>query len=463
MNYFFKLPLKRRLVVVLSFLVASVVVGIVGKPSRVLLLIAALLLLSGGWRISKPRSFVFVLILMPALVGLVLTHFDWHHPFLSRYAAGLFSVIAVLLLMDGIRIEEWIELLHAKGDGTPVSRLAPLLVGTAVGTISMSSNIQEQRACRKLANVHAWRAKSKTSIFLDSVALPFYNAVESHDLIDDALHRWGAHDAGSTLHTASESSIPADLTFGNSNFTARLSDLNDFPGFRNVSIAAMSKIPIAEAWSGMISQLSKPARVLDIGDPTKRFAKCLLANGFEVVLADKYASGQAFRGLSYQDAIPKALEKPFQEALKYENEHVLFHHTCFLEAINEAGVREVLNRLREGLHTGAHVCFDYPTTIMPATQSVIFCGSVDSLDKVEFVYLQHERDGAIHRARLEYTLIRGSEVSCVRTPVSFIVPDLTDVLVAAQDKGFSCSLRSMPGACSLFPGEIAFVDLQLKT
>jgi len=125
MNYFPRLPLKLRLVVVLSFLVASVIVGIAGKPSRVLLLTAALLLLSGGWRISKARSFVFVLILMPALFGLVLTHFDWQHPFLSRYAAGLFSVIAVLLLMDGIRIEEWIELLHAKGDGTPVSRLAP--------------------------------------------------------------------------------------------------------------------------------------------------------------------------------------------------------------------------------------------------------------------------------------------------------------------------------------------------
>jgi hypothetical protein len=463
MNYFFRLPLKLRLVVVLSFLVASVIVGIAGKPSRVLLLMAALLLVSGGWRISKPRSCVFVLILMPALFGLVLTHFDWHHPFLSRYAAGLFSVIAVLLLMDGIRIEEWIELLHAKGGGTPVSRLAPLLVGTAVGTISMSSNIQEQRACRKLANVHAWRIKSKTSSFLDSIALPFYNAVESHDLIDDALHRWGAHDAGSTLRTASGSSIPGDLTFGNSNFTARLSDLNDFPGYRNVSIAAMSKIPIAEAWSGMISQLSKPARVLDIGDPTKRFAKCLLASGFEVVVADKYGSGQALRGIAYQDATPQTLEKPSREALKHDCEHVLFHYACFLEAVNEAGVREVFNRLREGLQTGAHVCFDYPTTIMPATQSMIFCGFLDSLNKVEFAYLQHERNGTIHRARLEYTFIHGSEVSCVRTPVSFIVPDLTDVLVAAKDKGFSGSVRAMPDACSLFPGEMACVDLQLKT
>ena len=40
MHYFSKLPLKLRLLVVLSFLIASVIVGIAGKPSRVLLLIS---------------------------------------------------------------------------------------------------------------------------------------------------------------------------------------------------------------------------------------------------------------------------------------------------------------------------------------------------------------------------------------------------------------------------------------
>jgi hypothetical protein len=225
----------------------------------------------------------------------------------------------------------------------------------------------------------------------------------------------------------------------------------------------MSKIPIAEAWSGLISQLSKPARVLDIGDPTERFAKCLLASGFEVVVADKYGSGLGLRGLAYQDATPKTLEKPSQATLIHECEHVLFHHTSFLEAINEASVYEVFDRLGKGLQTGAHVCFDYPTTIMPATQTIIFCGSIDSLEKVEFVYLQHERNGTVHRARLEYTFMHGPGISCVRTPVSFVVPNLADVLAAAKDKGFSCSLRAMPDARPLFTGEMTFVDLQLTT
>ena len=114
-NYFALVPVRIRLVIVLAFLVAAIAVGIAGRPSVTLLAISAVLLLAGGWRISWIRGFVLLLILVPAFVGLLLTGFDWRHPFLSRYLAGLFSVIAVLLLVDGIRIEEWIEMVRGFG------------------------------------------------------------------------------------------------------------------------------------------------------------------------------------------------------------------------------------------------------------------------------------------------------------------------------------------------------------
>ena len=208
MNYFARLPVRIRLVIVLSFLVVSIVVGILGRPSLALLVASILLFFSGGWRITRARSFVLVLILVPALVGLVLTHFDWRHPFLYRYFAGLFSVIAVLLLMDGVRIEEWIEMIRGRNARLGLSRLGPLMIGTAVGTISLSANIREQRACRKLADVYSWRAKSGTSIFLDSIALPFYNAVESDEFIEEALHRWGERDTGKVDREAVEERVP---------------------------------------------------------------------------------------------------------------------------------------------------------------------------------------------------------------------------------------------------------------
>lgn len=465
MNYFAKLPLKFRIVVVLCFLAASIVVGILGRPSLVLLLASVLLFLAGGWRISRARSFVLMLILVPALVGLLLTHFDWHHPFLSRYCAGLFSVIAVLLLMDGVRIEEWIEMVRGKEGGLPVSGLGPLLIGTAVGTISLASNIREQRACRKLANIYAWKAKSRTSIFLDSIALPFYNAVESHEFIDEALHRWGAHDAGPVPGAAPEIMAAQELTFGNSNFTVGLSDVTDFPFFADAMTAVLATVPIPKPWIQVISELAAPARVLDIGDGTALFATYLLERGFDVtVLVESQALDKALRRLPQPCTGLKVLEESFSYALVGECDHVFFHHASFLEAINQLGMRDVLERCHAISHAGARICFDYPATIMPGTQGAIFCGHVDNVGSVDYRYSQHEQDDdGLHRARLEYSIRQDHESFCVRAPVRFVAPALPDLLAAARDIGFSSSTYPMPGAFSFFAEEIVLVELQKRS
>lgn len=456
MTYFAKLPLKFRFAVVLCFLVASIVVGIVGRPSLILLLASVVLLLAGGWRISKARSFVLVLILVPALVGLLLTHFDWHHPFLSRYCAGLFSVIAVLLLMDGVRIEEWIDMVRKEG-GLPVSGLGPLLIGTAVGTISLASNIREQRACRKLANIYAWRAKLRASIFLDSIALPFYNAVESHEFIDEALHRWGAHEAGPVPGAVPEIVSVSELTFGNSNFAVRLSDVNDFPFFRETMTAVLSAVPIPAVWTQMISKLTTPASVLEIGNCTGLLAKNLLERGFDVtVLAET-------PGKTIPQPCPrlKVLEGSFSQALAGEFDHVFFHHASFLETINQLSLRNVLERCHDITHAGGRICFDYPVTIMPGTQGVIFCGHVNHVGSVEYRYSHHEHDGGnLHRARLEYSARKEHESFCVRAPLEFVAPVLPDLLAAAHDIGFSYSTYPLPGLFSIFAGEMVLVELQ---
>lgn len=446
-NYFAFVPVRIRLVIVLSFLIAAIIVGIAGRPSAILLLVSAILLLAGGWRITRMRSFVLLLILMPALVGLLLTHFDWHHPFLARYFAGLFSVIAVLLLVDGIRIEEWIEMVRGKEGGVAISGLGPLLIGTAVGTISLASNIREQRACRKLAKIHSWRAKPRASIFLDSVALPFYNAVESHEFIDEALHRWGAHD-GAT----SETRIPAEMTFGNSNFTGRLCDVKDFPLFTEVMSGIQRSRPIEEPWAKMISQLAMPAQILDIGDPAGQFAKCLRGNGFAVnVLADQ----RAFGGLTTSGRGTEGEVNPTYS-------HIFLHHNTFLEAVNEMGAHEVLARLHELSSAGALVCFDYPATVLPKAEGTILRGPIDGVGEVEYLYRQHEQENGMHRARLEYTVRRGHESFYVRVPLRFAAPALADVVALADETGYSSRTCPMPGAFSFLAGEMVFVEMKKR-
>ena len=462
MNYFARLPLKIRFPVVLCFLVASVVVGIIGRPSRTLLLAAALLFISGGWRISKARSFVLVLILVPALVGLLLTHFDWHHPFLIRYSAGLFSVIAALLLMDGIRIEEWIEIVRGKPGGPSFSGLGPLLIGTAVGTISLSSNIQEQRTCRRLANVYSWRAKSRASIFLDGIALPFYNAVESHEFIDEALHRWSPRDGGAT-GVPSGVSAPVDLVLGNSSFTARISDLNDFPLFTDIRAAVLSALPIPEPWTRGISQLSRPARILEIGDHGGQFTNHLLEQGFDIiVLTETHPWNNTLYGTPRRGASFRSIDASLEDAPIPECDHIFLHHNSFLEAVNRLDIRAVLSRLHQLSTPNAHICFDYPATVMPATQGAILSGKINGVGQVQYGYSHHQQDKDVHRAWLEYTVRQEHQHFCVRVPLRFAAPELAGVLAVAREAGFSYSTSPMPGSFSFLAGELAFVELQKR-
>lgn len=457
MNYFAKLPLKIRFPVVIFFLIASVAVGILGRPSRVLLAASALLFISGAWRISKTRSFVLVLIMVPALAGLVLTHFDWHHPFLIRYSAGLFSVVAALLLMDGLRIEEWIQIVRGRPGGLSFSAAGPLLIGTAVGTISLAANIQEQRTCRKLARISSWRAKSRTSIFLDGIALPFYNAVESHEVIDEALHRWSPREADRA--TGMPSSV--ELRFGNSSFTARLADLNDFPQFPEVRAAVLSTVPVPEAWKTAISRLQRPSRILEIGDHAGQFTKYLLENGFDVtVLAPNHGRDNLLHGNSEPSLNLNLLEASLEDGSVCPCDHIFLHHNTFLEAINRTGLPAVLSRLHALSPQDGHVCFDYPVKVMPMTQAAIVSGQIKAIGEVDYRYSRHQQDGDLHKVWLEYTLRQEHESFCVLGPLSFVAPELAVVLAAAREAGFSYSTCSMPGALSLLGGELLFVELQ---
>lgn len=115
MNCFRKLPAELRITVTALFFVAAVVVGILGHPSVVLAVAAMVLLASGAWRLTALRTFMLTLILIPLLIGFLLAGFDWHHPFVGHYVAGLFSIIAVLLCMDAVRLEEWIQVMQKSG------------------------------------------------------------------------------------------------------------------------------------------------------------------------------------------------------------------------------------------------------------------------------------------------------------------------------------------------------------
>lgn len=408
MSYFSKLPAWLRVMVTATFLVAAVVMGIIGRPSVTLAVASFLLLASGAWRLSRIRIFMLLLILIPLLIGFLLAGADWHHPFIARYSAGLFSVIAVLLLMDAVRIEEWIAVVRKNSKKLRFADASPVLIGTAVGIVSLSASIQEQRACRKLAGIYRWRVKSRTSTFLDSMSLPFYSAVESHEFIDEALRRWG-----SSNRDAEKVRRP-ELTFGNSIFTARLTDLHNFPYFNDLArfLSASSSLP--EPWRKALAGLPKGRAALIIGGHFPN-------PGMKVTV---------LQGIRCLHSLSGCFDSIF------------FFQNAFLEALDEMGLGVLLKKISGISKPEARIYFTYPAVESITKEGTIFAGNIPGVGDVDYRYTEYERTGEIARAQLAYTIRQAQDCYCVRTPLQFRMPALSTILACAQHVGLNLQVSS---------------------
>jgi len=465
MNQFCKLPAWLRIAVALAFLAAAVVIGIRGRPSVVLAVVSLVLLAFGAWHLSRLRALMLLLILIPLLIGLLLAGLDWHHPFLARYSAGLFSVIAVLLFMDAVRIEEWIELLRRNSERLHLQDVSPVLIGTAVGIISLSAGIQEQRACRKLAGIYRWRAKSRISVFLDSMSLPFYSAVESHEFIDEALHRWSSRrrsqEEPSQATAYSEAEALSDLTFGNSIFAARLIDVYGFPHFGDV-IQALSTSPhFAAPWEEALAGLAKGSAALEINARTGELTRRLLLAGLSVTVTEGIrAFREGFRAIQQEYGSNLIIVAGLSPGILPGGfDCVFFYKNAFLEAINEMEPGALLKRLFALSKPRARIFFAYPALQNVAAEGTILAGNIPGIGDIHYQYAGYERTGDMAKARLVYTVKREHDCYNVRVPLNFRAPELPSILLAAEEAGFSHRTSGMPQTVGSFLTDQIFVEL----
>lgn len=465
MSPFCKLPAWLRIAVAVMFFVAAVVAGIRGRPSAILAVVSLALLALGGWHLSRLRALMLMLIMIPLLIGFLLAGLDWHHPFLARYSAGLFSVIAVLLFMDAVRIEEWIELLHRQGEKLRLQSVSPILIGTAVGIVSLSAGIQEQRACRKLAGIYRWRAKSRASVFLDSLSLPFYSAVESHEFIDEALHRWSSRrrsqeQAGAAIAGAEAEEL-STLTFGNSIFAARLGDLYDFPHFTDVVQNLSTSTHLAEPWEEALAGLAKGSTVLEINGRSGELTRRLLGAGLAVTVVEGIRTfRERLRTIQreHESALIIIAGLPLG-TLPAGFDRIFFYKDAFLEAINEMEPSILLKRLFTLSKAGARIFFAYPALQTVAAEGTILTGSVPGIGDIHYQYAGYERAGEMATARLLYTLKQEHECYCVRAPLSFRAPDLSSILLTSEEAGFKHKNSAMPQAVGFLLKDQIFVEL----
>lgn len=468
MSLFCKLPAWSRITLTVVFLAAAIVVGIAGRPSAVLAATSLLLLIFGAWRLSRLRVFMLLIIMMPLLIGLLLAGVDWHLPFLRHYSAGLFSVVSVLLFMDAVRIEEWINFVRKSASRFGFQDVSPVLIGTAVGIVSLSLSIREQRACRKLAGTFRWRTKSRVSAFLDSLALPFYSAVEFHEFIDEALRRWSsegrrrepAQSADADLEVQALSSV----SFGNSIFIAQLADVYEFPYFTDLVRASPITSRLTERWEGVLAGLGKEGSALEVNGRTVQLTRQLLRAGLKVTATETMRAFREDLCVLQQEHVSSltiAAGSPFATSQSCFD-FVLFYRNAFLETINEIDVNDLLNKLSNLSRPGTRLFFTYPELETLATEGTIFAGRIPGIGEIDYRYAQYACVAGVVKARLAYTVRQENDSHSVRVPLRFRAPNLSEILVQAERAGFDHKISAMPQAVLLFPGDLSLIEFRRR-
>jgi hypothetical protein len=440
-----RLRLPLRVAIPAIFLSLSLCAAIATQLLPWLIIALCILLAGRAWRISAARFALLLLMCIPLLMGLVVTHFDVTQRFVYRYVVALFTVAAVVLFVDMIHVEEWIFMFHRRGRKMSLDNIGSVVIGCAVGQISLSAAIKEQRRCRAMAAVSSWGTKSAGSLRLDDLTLPFYNAIASYELLDNALNTWSeAYRTHTTSAQGTSSQLPS---FGNSNCRVTLSDVYDFPLFSEFAGAVFSSRAVSKEWLAAISGLNPVTPVLEIGAGTGRFTQDLLRAGLRVVALERNEifCGKLVELASHSGGRCEVLRCIFPALPRKQFHSIVLHQNVFLELANGLGFHAALNAVCEIAAPGATILLDHPDEISTDDSRQIFEGEISGVGHVDYSYFGHEQKGITHTAILKYHVAQTTNNYFVQAPFVVDIPTASTIMAFAEILGFTTKATPIDG------------------
>jgi SAM-dependent methyltransferase len=430
------------------------------------------LLVLGGWHLSLGRMLLVVFVAVPLVVGLALSHFDWHHPFVSRYVGASFYLVAVALLVDSVRFEEWIELLTRRKTSSPWigDYILEILLGVAVGRLAVFEAIRGQRQARRLARLRHWSTNKFGTVVGDELAIPFRSALEGLNGLERTLRSWDQRRDSvldqqvsvAEVGRGTPTSLPPTFFCGNSDSVCRLVDVYDFPCFAEFIAAVFDQIPISSEWMHVINRAPRDARVLEIGAGTGRFTAKLLEGGLNVCAVERHESFCCALSTLREKVGAKleVIRGSFPERTLDKYDMVFLHQNVFLEIANEISVEDAINALNAVRTPHGKIFFDFVDDLSVKSEGMLYDGNVDNIGRVRYGYSEHRLDGQLRRTTLTYELSRREERFYVRTPLSFAVPSVNEIVGLAARHGLTANMTAMGDSFTFFPCKPILVELR---
>lgn len=372
----FKIPLKYR---ALSFLVLLVLSSISFIWQNLLYLIPSTLffivgLIVHAFHLKKMHIKILGVLILFIFYSIMLNVSQSKSVLgIMEFSSSMFfSLITILVLTQGIRVEEWLIILHK----SPLL-LKSIIIALSSGWSSMVIDLNNTLLTLKLSNSQNWGAKKSIPNKLSTkLEFYFYFAFNLGDMIYKTFINW----TKKTIEFTYSSEIkPNEIYY-----------LNYFTTMYDKIFLSNS---ICESWRCILEKyLVSKQNILEIGAGSGKLTNWLLENNYHlteslepnkdfVAIANERLSKHNFK-------IRNENFPPIQNATK-KYDAIVMHQNVFLELTNETSILSIINSFKNLLVPNAILIFDYPVQpVIPPKNDYInlFHGPLDGIGEIKYGY-----------------------------------------------------------------------------
>jgi len=292
---------------------------------------------------------------------------------IMEFASSMFfSLITILVLTQGIRVEEWLVILH----NSPLF-LKSIIIALSSSWSSMIIDLNNTLLTLKLSGSQNWGAKKSIANKLTTkLEFYFYFAFNWGDMIYKTFINW----TKKTNEVTYSSEIkPNEIYYLNY--------------FTNLYDKIFLSNDICESWKQILEKyLVGKQNILEIGAGSGKLTDWLLENNYKLI--ESLEPNKDFVAIAnermnkYNFKIRNEKFPPVQNGTnKYDA--IVMHQNVFLELTNENSISNVIKSFKKFLAPNGLLIFDYP--VQPAIPQKndyinLFDGSLDGIGEIKYGY-----------------------------------------------------------------------------
>jgi len=355
----------------------------------------------------------------------------------------------VLLLTQGIRIEEWLFKIR-KFPSIFTTVLIAISTTYSVGNIEFSKAQREKR----LSNKKKW-SKGK-----DIISQPFVERFIGSIILAISI--------ANNLYKKYMNWIQVpEVQLNGLNGSIKPHEVYYIPLFTRLYEITFDSVDISNEWQSTIRKINpKGKKVLEIGAGMGRFSNILFENNFDfIAIEPNHVFCNIWR--SKHTNKPNLIEGYFPNDIEHQKfDIIIMHQNVFIEVLNEMNLERLCKSLKEFLNDGGCVIMDFLTELnMNSIEDYYYVlkSNFDTLGDVEYKYKYIDMKESTYRAELHFSIYNTQYEEEYKNTFVITIPETSTVIEEYSKNNFKLVQNlEINNPYTFFPGKMSILVFTLN-